>query len=229
MNVTRRSCPDCGRPLRSSRALRCGRCRARRRRDLTARRVWNLRARATQGEPPGLPTPPPAPSPVSAAPEPVAESPWVDAEGRPISPERVLELLRDPANRPPAGSPEWRQLKGHLEDYTETLDERGDPLAESFFRLLAEFFQDPTEEVPSVPAPAPAASAVQGRRLEFPVSTLNEGDLIPFVQDPTWDPASHRAFISELARRDALNAISPPNREVIRDLLVWYGRSGPKS
>ena len=184
--VTRKSCLDCRRPLRSSRALRCGRCRTRHERESAARRMREMRSRSSF---------------VTAAPPSVAESPWRDLEDRPISPVRVLELLRDPANWPTVGSPEWRELKSNVETYTEQLAERDDPLASAFLDLCDELFPNETEEIDSIQPSLPATLSAGGRRVEVPISTLNVNDLLAWIQDPTWELEGRRRMAAELERQ----------------------------
>ena len=207
--VRERSCLDCGRTLRFGRALRCGRCRGHREREADAIRKRESRARG------------PADPPSRPGPGPVADSRWTDAGGRPISRELVLEWLSDPMNCPPAGSAELRELRQHLEDDTEILDERGDPLADSFYALLAEI----PEEAEPEPGPATEPPAFVTRRLEVPVSRIHESDLIAFIQDPTWDAESHREFVAELGRRELAGRIDPSNAGAVRTVLVAFGTS----
>ncbi len=87
-----RRCEDCGRPLRRGKALRCGRCRKRYDRD--RKRV----ARGRDSPVPSLPIVPDSP---------VAEPFPDEPEEETISRREAVELLRDPANWPPAGTPEW--------------------------------------------------------------------------------------------------------------------------
>jgi hypothetical protein len=87
-----RRCEGCARPLRRGKALRCARCRKRYDRD---------RKRRSRARDPSLPFAP-------IVPEPPVEEPFPsESEEETISRQEAVELLRDPTNWPPVGTPEW--------------------------------------------------------------------------------------------------------------------------
>jgi len=201
MTVVRvRSCLGCGRTLKRGKATRCGRCRAERQRAAGAARKRESRARRV---------------PTQTRPQAVAESPFRDGEGRPISPALLPDLLHDPAHRPPARTTEWRSLRAGLEAYAASLPE-GDPLASELLGLVEHDFPLPAEA-----APPPIGVAEFGtRHLEVSVSELNENDLIAWIQDSTFDAETHRALVAELARRESAGRFDPRNAGAIRAALT---------
>ena len=151
----------------------------------------------------------------AAASEP--EKGWLGSDGRPIPPEVVLNHLSVPANRPPPGSPKRSTLVANLEEFVRILSARGDRL-EDPFRVLLSCVRDGLDEEGEDPA-----EGDPGRRVEVPISTLNEVDLIAWIQDSGWDLEDRRKMAAELARREAAGAIHPANLGTVRTVLFAFG------
>ena len=154
---------------------------------------------------------------IEPAPESEPEKRWLGSDGRSIPPEVVLNHLSEPASRPPPGSPERSKLVANLEEFIRILEVRGDPLEEPFRVLLSCVRDGLDEEAEDVP------EGNQGRRIEVPISTLNEVDLIAWIQDPGWDREDRREMAAELMRREAAGEISPANRGTVRTVLFAFG------
>jgi hypothetical protein len=122
----------------------------------------------------------------------------------------VIGHFLEPANRPPPASPEEAELVANLAAYAGTLAARGDPLADSFRDLRDENAEESE----------PETEEVRGRRVEVPISSLNELDLLAWVRDLTWDLENRRSMAAELARREAAGEIHPANRTTTRTVLA---------
>ena len=146
-----------------------------------------------------------------------SESPGWFSNGQPVPPKVVLEHLSNPANRPPPGSPERRDLVGNIEEFVRILEVRGDPLEEPF-RVLLSCVRDGLDEEDEGPA-----EGDPGRRVEVPISTLNENDLLTGIPDPTWKLEDRRRMAAELSIRESARLISPANREAARRILIAFG------
>jgi len=145
-----------------------------------------------------------------------SESPGWFSNGQPVPPKVVLEHLSNPANRPPPGSPERRDLVGNIEEFLRILAARGDPLEEPFRDLLS-CVRDGLDEEDEDPA-----EGDPGRRVEVPISTLNEVDLIAWIQDSEWDLEDRQEMAAELARREAAGEIHPANLGTVRTVLFAF-------
>jgi hypothetical protein len=172
-------------------------------------------------------------APVPAPPRPY----WHDAEGTATRPEKVLELLEDPANQPAAGTPEWHQLRSDCLSFARTYPDHpaaGDFLTFVHYELggidgvddeertaIEGFEASPGERGPQNQSSSSDSGGLDpARRLQIPVADLNENDLISWAVDRSWDDFSRFAFANELARRAGAGRIDPRNLSAVQSVLV---------
>ena len=138
--MTPRACVDCGRSVGRSNSPRCGRCRSRRRRDATAVRTTEWRARTEPGSrsPQSAIRPPPGPDlarlpppfePTAAEPETVL-APAPDPEPPPPPAPVAQRFVSKPTYPPPTprGTPRLNYRRLSTDDLEERILNPGTPL-----------------------------------------------------------------------------------------------------